>query len=69
MSNDRQYACNACNSLDVCLLDNREAFHPFSEKPTESAGIIPGNFSNQLHRNHHRKTTAPPPSEKLRRVD
>jgi len=46
---------------------NREAFRPFSEEPTwmDIRGIIPGKFSNQLHRNRRRKTAAPPPLEKL----
>jgi len=51
---------------------NGKAFRLFSKEPagSEIRGYHPGNFfSNQLRRNRRWKTDAPPPSEKLRRVD
>ena len=45
---------------------NGEAFRPFSE---DRAHRNKDKFSNLLSRNRRRKTAAPPPSEKLRRVD
>ena len=50
---------------------NGEDFCPFIEEPTgsEIRRYHPGNVSNRLRRNRRQKTAAPPPSEKLRRVD
>jgi len=66
----RQRRDSQCNGICM-VLSTRKPSVPFPRSPQgwRYGGITSGKFSNLLRRNCRRKITAPPPSEKLLRVD